>query len=259
MKRTSWILWTCLLTAGCGESPAPSESVSTEAELPHPVDLAITEKSLDEPLTDDEVLAFVDLVRSLPGGKPPVFAPVPGSEGATGLAPEESVEAWRKAVREALTVDTLIQGWAPRTKVRQTLYERQVTSRALISLMLRMSCALAADAMGGSRSVAAQRIIADEKVDSLVARMHQYQRSRAKPPESLERALEEAASLAEYLALLSSVPMESQRLVAEHRTELQAMLPVTTPATATPESREDQRLMPISFEEPVRPAKNRRR
>ncbi len=259
MKRTSWIFWTCLLTAGCGELPAPSETVFAEAELPHHAELTITEKSLDEPLTDDEVLAFIELVQSFPSGKPPEFGPVPGWEGAAGLSPEESVEAWRKAVREALTVDTLIQGWAPRSQVRQALNERQVTSRALISLMLRMSCALAADAMGGSRMVAAQRVIADEKVESLVARMHQYQRSRAKPPESLEQALEEAASLAEYLALLASVPIESQQSVMKHRTELLAILPLGTPATATPQSHEDQHLMPIHFEESARDVKRRSR
>ena len=252
MKRTSLILWVCLLALGCGESPDPSEAVLTGEAPRLPAELAITEKPLHEPLTDDEVRAFIELVKSFPGGKPPVLAPVPGTEGVEGLMPEESVAAWRKTVREALTVDTLIQGWAPRSPVRQVLSERRVTARALTSLMLRMSCALAADAMGGSRTVAAQRVIADEKVDSIVARLRQYQRTRSKPPESLEQALGEAASLAEYLALLSSVPVESQRLVAEHRAELQSMLPVTTQATAPPESRENHRVMPIRFEEPVR-------
>ena len=88
--------------------------------------------------------------------------------------------------------------------------------------------------MGGGRNVAAQRVIADEKVASLVARMHQFERSREQPPESLWSALNEAAALAEYLALLSSVSPESQQLVALHREELQAMLPATSVQRAPP-------------------------
>ncbi len=259
MKQSSLILCVCLLSLGCGESPAPSEAVSSGEELRLPADLAIAEKSLEEPLTDDEVLAFMDLVQSLPGGKPPEFAPVPGSVGPKARTPEESVTASRQAVRDALTIDTLMQGWAPRSAVRRVLTERRVTPRELTSVMLRMSCALAADAMGGARNVAAQRVIADEKVESLVARIHQHERSHTQPPESLWNALDEAASLAEYLALLSSVSPESQQLVARHREELQAMLPATSNVSTTRESREDHRITPISFEEPVRNAKTRRR
>lgn len=259
MKRTSWILLACLLCQGCGESPAPTEAISSSEELRLPADLAITEKPLHEPLTDDEVLSFIELVRSLPGRKPPEFSPVPGSDGPNTRTPEESVAAWRQAVRDALTVDTLMQGWAPRSTVRRALSEHHVTPRAFTSLMLRMSCALAADAMGGSRSVAAQRVLADEKVESLVAKFHQYDRTQTQPPESLTDALGEAASLAEYLALLSSVPAESQMLVAEHQEDLQAMLPVATQLSASPESHEDHRITPVSFEEPARNAKPRLR
>ncbi len=252
MKRTLLLVMSSLLLVGCGQSPTPSEPVSAEVELQLSEDWEITEKPLSEPLTDDEVRSLIELVRLLPDGKPPELTPVPGTEGVRARSPEESVLAWRKAVRDALTVDTLMQGWAPRSSVSRALSERQVTPRALTSLMLRMSCALAAEAMGGSRTVAAQRVIADEKVESLVARMHALERKRVKPSESQWEALGEAASLAEYLALLSEVPAESQQLVAAYQSELKAMLPVTSTLSASPESREDHHITPIQFEQAER-------
>ena len=257
--RTSVIVCASLLLVGCGGSPAPSEPVSADVELQFSEDWEITEKPREEPLTDDEVQSFIELVRLLPDGKPPALTPVPGREGSKARTPEESVLAWRQGVRNALTVDTLMQGWTPRSTVQRALRERQVTPRALTSLMLRMSCAMAANAMGGSRQVAAQRVIADEKVESLVARIHQLERSRAKPSESLWEALGEAASLAEYLALLSEVPAESQQWVAAHQGDLKPMLPVTSNLSASPESREDHHITPIRFEEPERDARTSRR
>lgn len=260
MKRTSRVALVCLLLVGCNESPTPSEPVAVEVELSLSEDWEIIEKPLDDPLTDDEVVSFIELVRRLPDGKPPVLSPVPGSQGDKASTPEESVLAWRKTVREALTVDTLIQGWSPRPAVRRVLTEHQVEPRAFTSLMLRMSCALAAEAMGGSRAVAAQRVIADEKVESLVARMHQYERMHQTAPESLHEALGEAASLAEYMALLSSVPRESQQAVAAHEEELKSILPVASNPSASPESVEDHHITPVSFEQPIQqPARHQRR
>ena len=260
MKQTSLLALALLLLVGCSESPTPREPVAAEVALSLSTDWEIIEKPLDEPLTDDEVVSFMELVRLLPGGKPPVLSPVPGSEGQPTSTPEESVLAWRKTVRDALTVDTLIQGWSPRPAVRRVLSEHQVEPRAFTSLMLRMSCALAAEAMGGPRMVAAQRVIADEKVESLVARIHQYEHLRKIAPESLHEALGEAASLAEYLALLASVPPDSQQLVAAHQEELQSILPVASNRSTSLESVENNRITPIRFEEPVqRPAINQRR
>ena len=252
MKRTSVIVSASLLLVGCGESPTPSEPVPASVELHLSEDWEIAEKPLEEPLTEDELQSFIQLMRLLPDGKPPALTPVPGREGVQARTPEGSVRAWRLAVREALTVDTLMQGWAPRSSVRRALSQRQVAPRALLSLMLRMSCAMASDAMGGARQVAAQRVIADAKVESLVARIHQLERSRAKSSESLWESLEEAASLAEYLALLSEVPRESQQRVAAHQSELKSLLPVTTNLSASPESFEDHRIQPIQFAEPER-------
>lgn len=261
MKRTSWIALSSLLLVGCGESssssPTPSEPISTEVALHFSADWEIVEKPLAEPLTNDEVVSFIELVRLLPDGKPPVLSPVPGSQGDKARTPEESVRAWRKTVRDALTVETLIQGWSPHPAVRRAFSEHQVEPRAFTSLMLRMSCALAAEAMGGPRMVAAQRVIADEKVASLVARMHQYDRLRKTAPESLHEALGEAASLAEYMALLCSVPRESQLMVAAHQESLKSILPVASNRSTSLESVEDNHITPISFEEPVqRPVLN---
>ena len=96
MKRAVVIVCLSALLHGCGETPAAREPVSAEADLRMPADLAISEKQLEEPLTDDEVQCFLDLVKSLPGGKPPEFASVPGNPPIEGRSPEAAVEAWRR-------------------------------------------------------------------------------------------------------------------------------------------------------------------
>ena len=129
-----------------------------------------------------------------------------------GLRLDAAIKAWRGAVRNSLTTDTLMQGWSPRPPLRRALDECHISPRSLVSLMLRLSCSLGVEAMGGRRDVAAQRVIADEKIDSIIARMQQLDRTRQPIPDSAWEGLEEATSLAEYLAVLTSLPAENQRM-----------------------------------------------
>ncbi len=108
--------------------------------------------------------------------------------------------------------------------------------------------------MGGRRSVAAQRVIADEKIDALIARIQQINRSGQPIPDACWEGLEEATSLAEYLAVLTTVPPENMQLVAEHKDQLQAILPMPSTHSTPTESHEDHHIVPVHFEEPTRPA-----
>ena len=191
MKRISLALCFSVLCVGCGETDAPLEAVDATITVGSPEELrlsavlAITEKPLTEPLTDEEIQAFIDLVKVLPDRKPPVFSPVSSAAKVQGLRLDAAVKAWRGAVRKSLTTDTLMKGWSPRPPLRRALDERQVAARSLTSLMLRLSCSLGVDAMGGRRDVAAQRVIADEKIDSIIARIQQLDRSRQPIPNSV--------------------------------------------------------------------------
>jgi len=246
---TAWTFCILGLSGFCGCQQEVSVPETTEVESlrlsPH---LAIIERPLHEPLTDDEVSCFIELVRSFPGGKLPELSQVPSGSSGDSQSPEELAQAARQSIRDSLSVDTLIQGWSPTTSVRRTIQVEQVEPRAMVSLMLRLSCAVAADAIGSPRDVRAQRVIADEKVDSLIRRIYALQQAGRSVSEPLLDSLHENAALAEYLTILSEIPDESQQLVADHREALAVILPTNSPGAIPLEDRAESQITPVSLE-----------
>lgn len=243
--------------SGCQPQAQTPEAVEVDSLQLSP-SLAISEKHLDEPLTEDEVNCFIELVRRFPGGKVPELSQVPGGVPGDTSTPVELAQAARKSIRESLTVETLMRGWSPTTSVRRTIHAEQIEPRALVSLMLRLSCAVAADAIGSPRSICAQRVIADEKVDSLIDRIHRLRQAGRSVSEPLLDSLRENAAMAEYLAILSEIPVESQQLVADHREALEAILPANSKGGIPLENREESYISPVNFET-IAPPKHSRR
>lgn len=231
---------------GCQPQAASPETVEIDSLQLSP-SLAISEKHLDEPLTEDEVNCFIELVRRFPGGKVPELSQVPGGVPDT-RTPVELAQAARKSIRESLSVETLMHGWSPTTSVRRLIQAEQIEPRAMVSLMVRLSCAVAADAIGSPRTISAQRSIADEKVDSLIDRIHRLRQAGRSVSEPLLDSLRENAAMAEYLAILSEIPVESQQLVADHREALQAILPANSKGGIPLENREESYISPVNFE-----------
>lgn len=249
-----------VLSTGCTQQAPRSEEVDS-SQLQLPAHLAISEKQLDEPLTEDEVLCFLELVSHFPSGKLPEFSPVPSSEMPAAETPEGVARSARQSIRESLTVQTLLKGWSPHTSVRRILRDEQIEPQAMVSLMLRLSCAVAAEAIGTPRDIRAQQVIAEKKVDSLIERMYQLERTGQPVTEMLSDALRENAALAEYLAMLSEVPAESQQLVQEHRARLEQVIPRSEHAQHPAETRQESQIAPVKFEsiERTPPASRSRR
>lgn len=233
--------------SGCQPQAQTPEAAEIDSLQLSP-SLAISEKHLDEPLTEDEVNCFIELVGRFPGGKVPELSQVPGGVPGETRTPEELVQASRNSIRESLTVETLMRGWSPTTSVRRTIQAEQIEPRAMVSLMLRLSCAVAADAIGSPRAINAQRAIADEKVDALIDRVHRLRQAGRSASESLLESLHENAAMAEYLAILSEIPIESQQQVADHRAALQAILPANSKGGIPLEDREESHISPVTFE-----------
>jgi len=256
MKRISLAITTALLLAGCGEAPTPRETDLVEQEAPAPqyAPLKITVKELNEPLTEAEVASFVDLMKSLPGGKPPEFSPVTTGAKVQGLHLDQAMQSWRGAVRNALTVKTLMTGWNPRSQARQILGERKVSGPALASLMLRMSCTVGMEALGGRRQVAAQRVITDEKIQSIIMVIQRMHKSGETIADSYWQGLEEAVSLSEYLNILLELPESNQAVIAAYRDDLKSILPDQSKMTTPQEKRENSQIVPVRFDD-LAPAK----
>ena len=236
------------LWLGCQESPEPAEVTQPET-LQLPVSLAITEKRLDEPLTEDEIQGFLELVSRFPDGKIPELSPVtiPGRNEPESL--EEIAAEARRSIRESLTVETLQKGWTPTTSVRRILRDEQIESRAVISLMLRLSCAVAANSIGNPRTIRAQQLIMEEKLNQLIARIQSDQKAIQPDSEAAVESLKEIASMAEYLAILSSLPVQSLASVREHQQELAVILPPVSAGSDLAETREETHVKSVSFEQ----------
>lgn len=251
MKWTSTALLLLGLCLGCGQTEEPLASKAKQSDKKSTASrpsLVITEKTLADPLTNDEVQAFVHLVQMLPDQKPPQLAPVSSGAQVQGLRVDEAIVQWRKAVREALAVETLMQGWNPQTSIRRLMVEQRVPERSMLSLMLRLSCSISVDTMGGPRPVAAQRVLADEKIDQIVARISQLNRQGQPVPDSYWHSLEEACSLAEYLAILTEVPAENQSVVANHKANLMTMLPKPSNLGRPAATLEEDQIVPVQYE-----------
>lgn len=94
MKRISLAFTTIVLLTGCGEAPTPRDTDRVEQEAaPQYAPLKISVRDLNEPLTSAEVASFVDLMRSLPDGKPPEFSPVTTGAKVQGLHLDQAMLA----------------------------------------------------------------------------------------------------------------------------------------------------------------------
>lgn len=232
---------------GCQKAPE-SPQVTEEESLQLPANLAISEKQLEEPLSEDEVQCFIELVRRFPAGKLPELSPVTVPDHGKPETVQAIVEDARQAIRDSLTVDTLQKGWAPKTSIRRIMQDEQISSREMLSLMLRLSCAVAADAIGSPRTIRAQQVVTEEKLNDLVEKIAATQRAGKPISDSMEESLREVASMAEYLSILSQVPVASLTLVHEHQGELETILPTPAMKGKPTESREELRVTPVNFE-----------
>ncbi len=250
MKRICLVASLVMTSVGCEQAPLP-DTAATEEISRRPSFLAIREMGLHEPLERDEVLAFVELVQAFPNSQLPEFSPSVASESIDHLPPERAVEAWRASLRQTLTPESLIENWRPRSAQRRILTENQITPKALMSLMLRLSCALAAETIDRDSSLSSAHRKAEQNVTMLTRGIERASRSQTSDMASLWSALEESTMLAEYLALLTEVPAESRSVVAGHRQSLAAILPVSATLTAPMEQREESHITPVEYEEPA--------
>ncbi|RLS56629.1 MAG: hypothetical protein DWH91_06215 [Planctomycetota bacterium] len=249
MNRFALLVCLAWTGMGCEQSTTPPSIDEQTGRMP--ARLALREKPLNEPLTQDELLGFVELIESFPGGQPPQLSPRIAAGSVEGLLPEQAVQVWRTTLRQTLTTESLVNHWRPRAAERRVLTESQVTPQALASIMLRLSCAYAAEAFERELSITEAHRKAEQNVQTIVHQILISTRTHNQDQAALWAALEESTMLAEYLALLQEIPYESRHLVAVHRERLVTILPISQNRSAVLEQREDSRIIPVNYEEPA--------
>lgn len=246
---TAWMI--CGL-AGCETSPAPQV---TEDEVTTP---SVLEKTAgqspsdteESTLSTGEVDLFLDIVRRLPGGRPPEVIRAQLDEVANwqGKEPHAAAENWRLALREVLNPERLAQAWEG-SRLLDVLASRKVAPELFAAIAVKVSLAHAANGMGTPSHLRRLHEQTETQVRQILTDIDQLQATPAKPTgrsqsrEFLLDSLRDTIALAEFLRSIEQVPVGSRELVRQ-RTDLASVL--------KGDGRAESPIRPTSHESPAR-------
>jgi hypothetical protein len=213
--------------SGCGRSE--NDELSADSKVPS----VIRETDLSAPLMDDEVRAFLDLLPKLPDGAAPAFQPAGIRDTPKGFSAIELTLQWQRDFRSAYRPQTQARLWHEENRLIDALEVAGVEPSALASLMVRLSSAVAREALDDSIDLSLKRKEADRLVKSLCTQIDEFSDPSSSPDigqEGPARAelladLREAVAFREFVNLLQQVPEESLAVVHKHREALRKHLP----------------------------------
>lgn len=252
----AWAAMT-LLAAGCGNSSETPASATKPQRAP-----AIRVQSVSSALSDREVAAFLKLVPALPGGAAPEFGAATISESSEQLSGVELATRWKREFRSAYQAETQARLWREQRRLIDSLGDAGVEPQALASLLVRLSTAVARDALDPRIDLASERQKADRQVASLCERIDRLPTAGEVPDSrqteltgtrrALTEELREAVAFREFVLLLEQVPEESLAVIREHRSQLKKHLPAGDAAQAFERRIENgEAVLPVSHEAPA--------
>jgi hypothetical protein len=218
----SWLALPWL--AGCGDGGAGGKSTASAAAVP----------AIDAPISANELALFLAVVESHPKRQVPEFAqldavpPVDDSLSGPDLATE-----YRQRLRRLF--DPRVQGerLANDSVWSKILRERRLDPAEFASLVLRLSCAVTRHQLAARHDLARISKSADNRIEELVA---DIRKTDSTPPAKWTNELTfgrtrsvvqlaQSAALAEFAALLESVPPATRQLVERDFDALRPLIP----------------------------------
>jgi hypothetical protein len=245
---------TFLVGSGCGHSDEGELSSGSKAPS------AIREADLSAPLGEGEVRAFLELLPKLPDGAAPAFQPAGIREAPKGLSAIELAVQWQRDFRLAYRPKTQARLWNEQSRLIDALELEGVDPSALASLMVRLSTAVARQALDRSVDLSMKRQEAEVLVRALCHEIDELDNrpAAAIPDDSPARAelladLREAVAFREFVNLLQQVPEESLAVVYKHRDALQKHLPTADAVSAFAKwSKRKSGVLPAGYETPAK-------
>lgn len=236
----------CLLAVGCSrQQAAQSDAPTPSAHLPA--------RQLSDPLTEQEVRLFLEVLETLPDQQAPEFEPLSQVTADERFSAARLTEVYRQEYREMFDASRHGARWRNDETLMATFAQHDVTPEDFAALMIRMSCAIAASAI--SPEVDLQQV--SDNADAQVARLvEDINRLDAAPRttqsvdyrrQALE-SLQNFVAFSEFTKILREVPAASREVVARHRSQLAGHLP----QTGTVEQFErtiESKVVPTSFEQ----------
>ena len=149
------VLWGC-----SGGSTPPNEPTATKVRL--------APARFTQPLTDEDIEAFLAIVRQLPGHKPPAFRPVTPPQFVDKLSGKELAALWQRTFQAAYHPSTQVKFWQRDTLLMETIEDAGVDPDALAAVLVRLSSAVSRRAIDESIDLSHVRRKADFEVARLV-------------------------------------------------------------------------------------------
>ena len=224
------VLLVLTLLSGCGGSEAVTEPSTPVAHR------AAT--SSDTPLSEEDVRMFLDIVRDLPEGKAPEFAPLARSAVDDRLSAETLVTVYRREYHRMFDPTEQGSRWRRDRELMKTLTLHGVEPEEFAILLTRMGCAVAAGTVSSRFNLTEASAKADQQLQTIISRIDEWDSRAASGTASSTRVtqhrqllvdqLKELVALSEFSRLLLSVPEESRTAIARHQQELAVYLPQTS-------------------------------
>jgi len=231
-------LWLCPLVAlpGCGD-----------------FELTYTEvRRVDEPLTDDELRAFLDIARHLPGGRlpqlPALFLPPPEWNPERTLPVQDLVESELLTLAERWEIESLARVIPNDRQTARRLRMWRMTRDQFLGLILSVSAAVGRSTIRENQNL----LEVQQHGQEVVAVLRRDDRPfHALEPEIMHDVLHRAAWITRFdrSSRLVSVPESNVRLVKRHWDELMTVLPASVAVNPMDDVADRLGEMGIPFEE----------
>ncbi|HVJ84941.1 MAG TPA: hypothetical protein VM452_04805 [Caulifigura sp.] len=247
LNRRAFTLSIVGLLAGCGASPPPAR----EPKRP-----ALTASHL----TDRDVAALIDVVKSLPDQKPPAFQPAVEVDLQGDTRAADMVARWQREFRSSYSPQVQAKLWKRDSRLRLAIDESGFEPEELATLLVRLSAAVVRESLHPEIDLVEMGRQADHAIGSLCRQFDSLDGDPRLSPtvrngrsDFLANVLKETVAYREFLRLLESVPAESVETVARHRVVLRTLMPATETVQAFEKRFESQaKVLRASHAEPAR-------
>jgi hypothetical protein len=232
------VIWLAALAAasglaGCSDARVPQPR-DADPQGPSPLGKLV---KLSSPVTEDELQAFLKLVRQLPEGEYLEFQPVrtPLPTAPTGT-PSELVARWRTEFRSGYDPRRQAQQWRRDPELARVFAESGADPEAVAGFLVRMSSALVRDAVSSQVDL---RDVA-RRAELQIAELSRQLDDVAAPDDPsggttstayvqdyalLVDGLRETTAFSEFVRLVQAAPEASLAVVRQHRDELSRYQP----------------------------------
>lgn len=212
----------CALTVGCAQQESPSDAPTPSVRRPA--------TTLGDPLTDEEIRTFLNVLQSLPNQRAPEFEPLSQVTASERMTASQLVDVYRQEYRAMFDASRHGERWRKSAGLMSTFSQHHVKPEDYAALMIRISCAITANTISQDVDLSETSAKADAHIDQLVNQIKQLDQS-ARTPTSAELRLQALESLqnlvafSEFTRVLVDVPDDSCRVVARYRDRLAGHLP----------------------------------